>query len=223
MNHLGVFAKYWQPGTVKTRLGQAIGAEAAARLYRVMLETTLDRVAAQGDRRSIVFSPPERGGAFSALAKTAWQCEPQVSGDLGARMCAFATNSLAAGAERVVLLGTDCPHIPIAWIDDAFEQLTQVDVVLGPSTDGGYYLVGMRHQVPPIFDDIPWSTPDVFSKTVARLANSDFSLAILGETFDVDDVVSLRQLDDFLRLESGDETLEILKAAVAEACLLIDR
>ena len=220
MDHLGVFAKYWRPGAVKTRLGREIGMDAAAELYRTMLETTVHRLAEVGDTRTIVFSPASSRGAFARIAVDRWACEPQVEGDLGERMQAFATDALSSGAERVAIVGTDCPHLPPAWVHEAFETLADYDVVLGPSTDGGYYLLGMRRLVgsrdgvPPIFKDIAWSTPEVFSQTVARLAASDLSFAVLNETFDVDDSAGLRKLDDHLRHYDRDEALESLAGVV---------
>ena len=95
--------------------------------------------------------------------------------------------------------------------------------MLGPSTDGGYYLVGIRGDVPPIFAGIEWSTPSVFSQTIARLADSDLSFAVLGETFDVDDLASLRQLEDYLQHHDRDAALERLSAAAKSALQQVGR
>ncbi|MCG8583758.1 MAG: DUF2064 domain-containing protein, partial [Pirellulales bacterium] len=102
----------------------------------------------------------------------------------------------------VVMIGADCPHLPGNHLRDAFELLNDYDVVIGPSTDGGYYLIGMREELPPVFDGMPWSTPDVFSETIRRLALSDRSFVLLDESFDVDDITGLRQLAELL---SGNE------------------
>ena len=214
MNHLGVFAKYWQPGEVKTRLGSEIGHDAAADLYRVMLNTMLGRCSDLGDLRSLVYSPPERGGEFAEIGGSEWNYVPQVEGDLGARMAGFASGVLAEESDRVVLLGSDCPHVPIAWVSEAFEHLADYDVVLGPSSDGGYYLVGMRGSVPPIFEGIDWSTSKVFAQTIARLSQSSLSFAVLGESFDVDDLASLRQLSEYLLRTDCDSPLKVLATSV---------
>ena len=216
MDHLGIFAKYWTPGDVKTRLGHDIGMDAASELYRVMLETTVHRFSDAGDQRTIVFSPPSEREAFTGISGSRWQCEPQAEGDLGERMRQFATRAVNAVAGRVVMLGTDCPHLPRSCVLEAFESLRDVDVVLGPSTDGGYYLVGMRHQVPPIFDGIAWSTPEVFSQTLARLATTELSFTVLPEAFDVDDLAGVEQLDEYLTEQRDDASLESLRIAVAK-------
>ncbi len=111
---------------------------------------------------------------------------PQAVGDLGVRLATFLSAELAAGAGSVVILGSDSPTVPLDYVEQAFAELERADVVLGPATDGGYYLVGCARRLPPIFDGIAWSGPDVLGQSVARLSDSAWRLALLPPWYDVD-------------------------------------
>ena len=196
MRQLGMFAKYWAPGQVKTRLAAAIGAEAAARLHAVFVRTLLARFRATADRRVLAFSPSERRAEFEAILPAAWRLEPQAAGDLGRRMQHYFETALTAGAERVVLIGSDSPTLPAEYIEAAFDQLQSRPVVLGPAHDGGYYLVGAALKLPPIFDAIAWSQPTVFEATIARLQAAGREYGLLPAWHDVD------THDDLVRLKA---------------------
>src|SRR5690606_6809573 len=117
------------------------------------------------DERWLVVSPPESLAVFSELAQPHWQVVPQADGDLGERMRRFFEAAFIAGAQRVVLIGSDSPTLPRERLDEAFRKLSTCDVVLGPSDDGGYYLIGCARPIDAIFKDISWSTPQVFEQT----------------------------------------------------------
>ncbi len=193
---LGVLAKYWQPGAVKTRLAATVGDDRAAAMYHGFLTTTLARLGHLADRSVIVFTPAERRKEFTQLAAVRWSTRLQIGGDLGERMCAYFEQSLSDGASRIVLIGSDSPTLPVEFVERAFRLLTQEQVVLGPTTDGGYYLVGIRAQIPPIFDKIPWSTPDVWQETVARLAQHAIGFAELPAWYDIDNEADLERLQE---------------------------
>ncbi len=205
MDQLGIFAKYWEPGRVKTRLAASIGPEQAAELHRVMLTTLLTRLAAPGRRNVLAFSPAERAAEFATLLSqlpslpATWELEPQVAGDLGARMAAWFTTALAAGRRKIILVGSDCPLLDRSRIAHAFELLEHAPVVLGPAHDGGYYLIGIRDSLPPIFEGIRWSTPTVFEETCARLKASGVCAAELPEDDDCDTLADLERLATHLR------------------------
>jgi len=218
MELLGIFAKYWQPGAVKTRLAVAIGDEAACTLYRRFILVLLRRLHAVADRRTVYCTPAERVAAFAALAGEAWQVAPQADGDLGRRMEDFFARSFAAGASRAVLLGSDSPLVPIDFVQRAFRLLREVPVVLGPASDGGYYLIGAAERVPPVFTDIAWSTSDVWSQTVQRLEQADCPFATLPEWYDVDDLDSLRRLGrDLAATPANEDDLDDLREHAARA------
>ena len=224
MNQLGMFAKFWRPGKVKTRLAVDIGADAASRLYRNFLETLLCRLESAAARREVVYAPSDARSAFETLVQTtvssrreprlAWQLTPQCQGDLGERMRSYFDNAFDRGMRRVVLIGSDSPTLPLARIHEAFEQLSHHPVVLGPSEDGGYYLVGARQKAPPIFDSIDWSTPEVWPQTVARLRKHRLSYAELAPWYDVDGLDDLHRLRDELRRGPVDRLLHRLKTEV---------
>jgi uncharacterized protein len=183
---LGVFAKRPEPGRVKTRLAAATSPEWAARVADAALRDTLDRFAALPVRRFVVYAPAGAADFFAALSGVRYELEPQADGDLGRRMEEFVGGRIASGAERVVLLGADSPTLPVAWVEQAFGLLADADVVLGPATDGGYYLVAVGRRVPPIFAGIDWGQPTVLAETVARLADPSWRLTLLPPWYDLD-------------------------------------
>lgn len=190
MAALGVFAKWPEPGRAKTRLAAATSPEWAAGAARAFLLDTLHltrkAALAQPDlARYLVFSPAGRRDDFAGLPD-APELLPQTDGHLGDRMRAFAEHALAAGHRRVLLLGTDTPHLPPATIRDALTALGAADVVIGPAADGGYYLIGVRDSVPPVFAGPAWGTSSVLSDTAAALAGSPHRLALLPAYFDID-------------------------------------
>jgi rSAM/selenodomain-associated transferase 1 len=184
MRVLGVFAKWPRGGTVKTRLG--LPPDHAAAIAEAFLLDTLDRCTAlPRTRRLVVFTPASSGQDFATLLPAGWDQEPQAEGDLGTRLAAFFARHLAGGAP-VVAIGTDSPTLPLSYIEQAFAHLTDADVVLGPATDGGYYLVGARGELPPIFHPIDWSTERVLEQTIATLSAPRWRLALLPPWYDVD-------------------------------------
>lgn len=217
MKQFGVFAKYWRPGAVKTRLGEAIGNERASELYRIFLATTCRRFEAIGDRRVLAFTPAERRADFEGLAGQVWVTESQSSGDLGCRMRDYFAAAFEKGADRVVLIGSDTPTLPLGFVEQAFELLAEHPVVLGPSDDGGYYLVGASGDVPPIFSGITWSSPDVWSQTTRLLDKACCAFGTLPQWYDVDDQGTLDRLYNELSETHGhDPALADLWDAVCD-------
>jgi rSAM/selenodomain-associated transferase 1 len=200
---LGVFAKHWAPGSVKTRLAASIGSGAASELYRAFLHRTLDQFASAAETCVLAYSPPEQRDAFAFVEHAGWRLRPQSTGDLGHRMRTFFEQAFSAGAERVVLIGSDSPTLPLDYVRHALDVLTQADVVLGPAADGGYYLVGAARQVPPIFEQLPWSTPQLCRQTIARLDQTQTTYTLLPEWYDVDDVKDLARLEQELSVLSS--------------------
>jgi rSAM/selenodomain-associated transferase 1 len=178
---LALFAKWPQAGAAKTRLGDA-GAE-IARAFLLDSVARLGRIDAQ---RILAFAPPDAEKDFGDLVKGNFQLVPQKQGDLGQRLSGFLTDQLQAGFESIVVLGSDSPTVPLDYVETAFALLQSVDVVLGPATDGGYYLVGCTRRVPPIFEDIAWSGSCVLADTIARLSDPQWRVSLLPPWYDVD-------------------------------------
>lgn len=219
MNQLGIFAKYWDPGQTKTRLGAAIGYEEAASIARAFIACLVRRFRKTGDRRVLAVTPAESMDIFkSLLGNDDWIVAPQSEGDLGARMRAYFQSALAAGADRVVLLGSDSPTLPLDHVERAFEMLATRPVVLGPTPDGGYYLVGIAGEVPPIFEEIGWSTEAVFQQTVTRLRSAGLEFDRLPEWYDVDEAHDLerlrRELDALAETDQFDRALKQLRREI---------
>jgi len=191
---LGLMAKQPLPGLVKTRLAAETSAEFAARVATAFLSDSLDRLAGIGARRLLAFAPREAEQFFSNLVRGRFEVTAQVDGDLGQRMAAFFEGQFRNGAEKIIIIGVDSPTLPLTYIEEAFAKLEQADLVLGPATDGGYYLVGCSvgrisnpsHRLPPIFEGISWSEPTVLQNTVSRLQHTEWRLGLLPSWYDVD-------------------------------------
>ena len=228
MQQFGMFAKYWEPGRVKTRLASRTGKIAASQVYRSFITTMVHRFSNIATTRVIAFTPPEHESDFAKIADENWQLVPQANGDLGQRMQAYFEQSLSRGASRVVLVGSDSPSLPREIVTQAFHLLETATVVLGPSSDGGYYLVGASKDVPPIFDGIDWSSKRVWQQTVTCLKRNNVDFAELPKWYDVDDLDDLRQLNEELtQLKRSDhswyELAEIVSqtlAAVGDRCTI---
>ena len=182
-----LFAKKPVPGTVKTRLQSHLSASEATRLYEAMLldcATALHET--QAAAKVVAFTPAHAEDALRTLLAPIGTFEyvPQPEGDLGQRMESLMQWAFARGAERVVLIGSDSPSLPARYIDEGIVLLHEKEVVLGPSTDGGYYLVGRRKGESRIFQDVAWSTGMVFEQTLARLGTQ--TLGLLPPWYDVD-------------------------------------
>lgn len=218
VEHLGIFAKHWAPGKVKTRLAAAIGPAAASDVYRRFLETLVARFGELAARRTLAYAPPEACEEFAFLAAKGWRLWPQPSGDLGTRMEQFFSTAFASGAQRVVLIGSDSPTLPTEYLREAFERLLTCDVVLGPTPDGGYYLVGASHRAPPIFEGISWSSPTVWRQTVDRLTQAGCRYFALPPWYDVDEIGDLRRLAaELAEMPKADAAWGELRRAVQRA------
>ena len=143
MTTLGMFVKAPEPGRVKTRLAAAIGETSAAELYRAFLSDLIERFRRTADRRVLACSPADdmTREFFDQLSAGDYELWPQPDADLGTRMRMFFETF---GPEPVILIGSDSPTLPGEFPVAAFELLQRADVVLGPATDGGLYLIGPR-------------------------------------------------------------------------------
>jgi hypothetical protein len=225
---LGVFARYWQPGQAKTRLAAKIGEEAAARLHRLFVETTLSRLACPetAAARWLAVTPADSLGQFQPLAavsRHSWEVLPQEAGDLGRRMEHFFRRALKK-FDRAILLGSDSPDLPRPFVAAAFRELTAAPVVLGPAADGGYYLIGLSASFlagrwpSTLWDEMPWSSPRLLTETLRRVVQCGLDYRLLPEFRDVDQWEDLVALHG--RLGNAGSQLEaelkVLRDAVAE-------
>jgi Uncharacterized protein conserved in bacteria len=191
-NALILFLKVPQRGVVKTRLASVLGDDLALELYQSFL-ADLSAMTHQVEAETIIVYTGPAGVSFSDFPGI--PSLHQRGTTIGERMyCAF-LDVFSQGFERCALIGSDIPDLPATLVNDAFDKLRSVDVVLGPSTDGGYYLVGFQqHSLrQSIFNDIPWSTASVFSETVKRIAESGLKAARLLRCSDIDELDDLKK------------------------------
>jgi uncharacterized protein len=189
-----VFAKPPRPGQAKTRLAAALGEAAAARLAEAFLRDTWSTARALDWARPVLATTDEHDQLWASLG-----CEhvwPQGDGDLGQRMERVLRRALTMDPAAIVV-GTDCPSLSASCLDLARAALSVHDAVIGPSEDGGYYLLGVRHCPAGLLAGVAWSTDHACSQTVDRLRGGGLSVGVLPTAFDVDrpeDVERLRGL-----------------------------
>ncbi|CAN1210509.1 TIGR04283 family arsenosugar biosynthesis glycosyltransferase [Tumidithrix helvetica PCC 7403] len=183
-----VFARYPEIGKVKTRLIPALGAEAATSLYKEMAEHTLEQARTlRQNRESLSIQVWFTGGSETQMQR--WlgsdlEYHIQIEKDLGDRMAHALQSAIAQGYQSVAIVGTDCPELDAKILDRGFRELQEQELVLGPANDGGYYLIGLQRFVPELFAGIPWSTSEVFQRTVeiaGELGLTRFDLPSLSD------------------------------------------
>ena len=197
-----VMAKEPQPGKVKTRLCPPLEPSAAAELHAAFVRDTVLRLAGRRRWRVVLAASPD--GNAPRLAELAAQSSVtfcwQGSGDLGERMQRV-LEKFCGRDSKALVLGADTPDLPLSYIEAAFSALDSSRAVLGPATDGGYYLLGSIGVVPPVFRlDRPWGTSEIFDATLRALIESRVATTVLAPWKDVDDAAALddlrRRLDD---------------------------
>lgn len=186
-----VFAKAPRPGAVKTRLARTLGDDRAAELYRRMGRAIVEQVARAPAKIAVCHAPDDAEDEMrSWLGGIGARFWPQGAGDLGARMSRMFDRAFE-GSDRVVVIGTDTPATDGGTIRRALDALDSADVVLGPSTDGGYYLMGLRLPRPGLFAGISWSTSSVFQETTAHARSLGLDVTFLEVESDVDTAADL--------------------------------
>ncbi len=193
MIHFAIFAKYWEPGKVKTRLAKKVGAEAACEAYIRFLQHLVEQFAGVADRRTVVYSPGDAKEQFRAEIRSEWDLAPQAEGDLGARMKEFFASNASEG-QKNILIGSDTPNLSVDYINTVAQWLDECDIVLGPSGDGGYYLIAMKDQWPGLFEGVAWSTDRVLPTTIEKAEALGATYRLLPEMKDVDEFADLQRL-----------------------------
>lgn len=193
---LGIFAKWPQPGQVKTRLARDVGAEYAARLAEAFLRDTVERFAGLADERWLCYAPSESAAWvwFQGIAQNRYTLWPQPPGDLGQRLEAFFAAASQSGANRLVVVGADSPTLPTEFVAEAFRKLESHPAVLGPTDDGGYYLLGVRTVLTGVLTNIRWSTPHALQDTQGALVRAGLPPDFLPVWYDVDTLADLHRL-----------------------------
>ena len=188
-----LFTRYPDAGKTKTRLIPELGADGAALLQKRLTERMIGQSKLLKQHLDIDTIVHYSGGSKEKM--TSWlesmDSVEQASGDLGQKMQAAFVHAFDGGAEKVVLIGSDIPDINADLLQQAFTSLLTKEVVIGPSEDGGYYLIGLvaknaARLLPMLFYAMHWSTEDLFATTVNRLEKAGFDVAVLPKLRDID-------------------------------------
>jgi rSAM/selenodomain-associated transferase 1 len=179
----------------KSRLFAALGRPPDPTLLTALLLDTIDAVAVTGVTRLVAVEPPAACDEVRALVPGI-EVVAQSAGTLGERMAAVMNTVLRRGARAVAIVGSDIPDLPPHVVIEAFSTLERDPeaVVIGPATDGGYYLVAAT-TVPPVLEGIDWGTDQVLSQTVGRATERGVSIQLLSEWRDVDEVADLARVE----------------------------
>lgn len=191
-----VFAKAPRPGEVKTRLTPFLTSGEAAQLYEAFLRDALHLYARLEVDLRLYLAPPLPESLDDVPSRVS--IHRQEGDGLGARMSHAFEAALEAGYDRAAVIGTDHPTLPLAFVRRAFTALGQArSVCIGPSADGGFYLLGMSTFVPELFEGMTYSHEAVFRDTLARAEAADAEITVLPRWYDVDRPEDLpRLLDD---------------------------
>jgi uncharacterized protein len=193
---VAIMAKAPKAGAVKTRLCPPLSPEEAASLYECFLRDKVAQVRTlPGTSGAIAFTPDDSRSLFEELAP-GFRLVAQRGDDLGSRLLNTLDTLLRDGDAAAVAIDSDTPNLPTDFLRQAVDLLASrvPDVVLGPSDDGGYYLIGMRHPWPMLFDNMPWSTPAVLPETLRRAEAKGLRVVCLPPWFDVDTPADLERL-----------------------------
>jgi len=190
------FVKYPEKGQVKLRLAADLDEDIVVELYRNFVLDTLSTLKKLDVQLRICFSPLNTQKKFREWLGSSYRYVPQEGNDLGERMKNGFCYPFTEGFRRVILVGSDSPDLPGDFLRNAIVELQTHDIVLGPSSDGGYYLIGFRDDtfLPSVFDGILWSSSTVFQETIAKVKNAGRSLSLLPAWSDVDIISDLKNL-----------------------------
>lgn len=190
------FVKHPAASRVKTRLAEQIGQDVATDLYKSFVADILTTLHAISVNFKIVFYPPDAENKIQQWLGEEYSYSPQVGKDLGQRMKKAFLQAFSDGFDKVVLIGSDIPDLPADYLELGFKALETNDVVLGPSSDGGYYLIGFSKEafLPDVFEGITWSSADVFEQTLNILKKHEQRVYLLPQWHDVDTWADLNEL-----------------------------
>ena len=198
-----VMAKQPRAGSTKTRLTPAKTAQDAADLYAAMLDDTVARLAARDDVTLMIAAGTSRSILWFEESFPGVEVVPQGEGTLGERLDRVLSNALQAGYESAFAISSDSPDLPDAHLTGAFELLDgdDVDVVLGPSEDGGYWTIGWKEPWTDMVVGVEMSRSDVLENSVRIAEESGARVALAGEWYDIDEIADVERLKQALPIE----------------------
>jgi len=192
-----LFVKPPIPGRVKTRLARDIGDDAACSIYRRLADYTIQQIQASGIPLALFFDGSDPVSLPPAWLQASQTCIPQQGQKLGERMVAAFRFLFVDTVKQAVLIGSDIPGIDAVYLRQAFELLADNSMVLGPVLDGGYCLIGFNqiHFTESLFQNIPWSTDQVFELTLNAAVQAGLTVGLLPALQDIDTVDDLQYLN----------------------------
>jgi rSAM/selenodomain-associated transferase 1 len=196
---LVVMAKAPRPGVVKTRLAGRLPPDAILGLYRCLLEDTLQLAQSLDGIETAMMSPAGDVEALSNIAGSGVRVVAQTGNGLAAALTAVFEH-FAVDGRRVVAFNSDSPHLPLSTLQQAFEALTSCDLVVGPTRDGGYYLVGATAHHPGLFASAGLGTTNALETLLTRASSLKLSVRLTDPFYDIDVPADLARLMEELRL-----------------------
>ncbi len=193
---VSIMAKAPRAGEVKTRLSPPLSTDEAAELYRCFLLDKIEQVIALKTASPAIAYTPDEGRTFFEEFAPGFVLLPQRGPDLGFRLANTFDQLLAKGYAGALAIDSDTPTLPTHFLEQALDLIatTHIDLVLGPSDDGGYYLIGLRKLYRELFEEMAWSTAEVVSETIRRAEAKGLKVAMLPLWFDVDIAEDLKRL-----------------------------
>jgi uncharacterized protein len=189
---LMIFTKNPEYGKVKTRLASTIGHAAALEVYSQLLLHTLSVTRDLSVDKIVFYS--NQIDSNDLWEESMYKKQIQQGADLGERMKNAFSFTFEKGYKEIVIIGTDCCDLTTGVIKNAFENLSADDAVIGPATDGGYYLLGLKQHCPELFEGINWSSDTVFASTIKKLCDLQLKYFLLPVLNDVDEAKDLVHL-----------------------------
>lgn len=188
---LVIFVRNPISGQVKTRLAKDIGDERALAIYLQLLQHTLEITRSLSFRKFIYYA--DEVSDYDLWSVPGYTKRKQRGNDLGERMLNAFKELFDQGFTRIIIIGSDCLQLKTDTLEKAVALLESNSAVIGPASDGGYYLLGLTKFYPDLFIDKPWSTNKVFAKTIDDLINQGISYTLLEELNDIDDATDLEE------------------------------
>ena len=198
-NAVILFARDPILGQVKTRLSPSFDDETILKLYICFVEDSLEKIRQVDNVECFVgISPDNHSGFFAGIESFGMSLFVQRGKNLGDKMRQAFVDRFAEGYKKVVIIGSDSPSLPVSYINKALAS--EKDLVLGPSTDGGYYLIAMSGKVSEVFSGVAWGTKNVLDETLEKIKGTNVSLELLPIWYDIDSPDDLKFLKTHLEL-----------------------
>jgi rSAM/selenodomain-associated transferase 1 len=200
---LVIMAKAPRLGSVKTRLAKSLPLPAVTELYRCFLNDTIALAQALDNVEVAIMCPASDVEDLSRAVAKIVRIVPQTGDGLAAALASVFTHFSDIGRHRIIAFNSDSPHLPVSVLETAFDLLTTCDLVVGPTHDGGYYLVGATASHPGLFATDGMGTANAFKALLKRASNLDLSVRVIDPFYDIDVAADLSQLADELQRMPG--------------------